>query len=89
VSGSIDGDILALGPGGSAHFGSVSGTISLNAFAGLDAAVSLRSLSGQVSCSFPVVGSEQKNHRWSGKIGKGSASVEAGTVSGSISISRM
>jgi hypothetical protein len=89
VSGSIDGEVQGLGPGGSAHFGSVSGSISVNAFSALDAEVSLHSLSGRVSCDFPVAVSEQKNNRLSGKIGKGSASVDAGTVSGSISISKM
>jgi hypothetical protein len=89
VSGSIDGDIRALAAGGSAHLGSVSGSISVNAFPALDAEVSLHSLSGRVSCDFPLSISEQKNNRLSGKIGKGSASMDAGTVSGSISISKM
>jgi len=89
VSGSIDGTIEALGPGGSAHLSAVSGSVSVSAFAGLDAAVSLHSLSGRVSCDFPVAITEQKNNRLSGTIGNGSASLDAGTVSGSISISRM
>ena len=89
VSGSIDGDVDSLAPGGSAHFGSVSGSISVEAFSGLDAEVSLHSLSGHVSCDFPLVVSEQKNNRLTGRIGKGSATLEAGTVSGSISISKM
>jgi DUF4097 and DUF4098 domain-containing protein YvlB len=89
VSGSIDGSIEALGPEGSAHFSTVSGSITVNAFAGLDAAVSLHSLSGRVSCDFPVSISEQKNNRLSGTIGKGSASLDAGTVSGSITISKL
>jgi len=89
VSGSIDGTIESMGPGGSAHLSAVSGSISVAAFAGLDAAVSLHSLSGRVSCDFPVMASEQKNNRLSGTIGKGSASLEAGTVSGSITISKM
>jgi DUF4097 and DUF4098 domain-containing protein YvlB len=89
VSGSIDGVIESLGTGGSAHLGTVSGSVSLDAFAGLDAKVSLHSLSGRVSCSFPVTVSEQKNNRLSGTIGRGSADVDVGTVSGSISISKM
>ncbi len=89
VSGSIDGAIEALGPSGSAHLSTVSGSISLNAFAGLDAAVSLHSLSGRVSCDFPVAITEQKNNRLSGTVGKGSASLDAGTVSGSITISKL
>jgi DUF4097 and DUF4098 domain-containing protein YvlB len=89
VSGSISGVIESMGAGGSAHLGTVSGSVSLNAFPGLDAAVSLHSLSGRVSCDFPVNATEQKNNRLSGTIGKGSASLDVGTVSGSISISKL
>ena len=53
VSGSIDGVIESLGSGGSAHLGTVSGSVTLNAFAALDATVALHSLSGNVSCAFP------------------------------------
>src|SRR5208337_3531808 len=88
VSGSIDGVIESLGTGGSAHLGTVSGSVSLNAFPGLDATVSLHSLSGRVSCDFPVTASERKNNRLNGTIGKGSASLDVGTVSGSITISK-
>jgi hypothetical protein len=89
VSGSIDGVIESLGSGGSAHLGTVSGSVSVDAFAGLDAKVSLHSLSGRVSCSFPVTISEQKNNRLTGTIGRGSADVDVGTISGSISISKL
>jgi hypothetical protein len=89
VSGSIDGSIETLAPGGSAHLSTVSGSISVAAFAGLDAVVSLHSLSGRVSCDFPVTISEQKNNRLSGTVGKGSSSLDAGTVSGSITISKL
>ncbi len=89
VSGSIDGVIESLGTGGTAHIGTVSGSVSLEVFAGLDARVSLHSLSGQVSCSFPVTVSEQKNNRLIGTIGRGSADLDVGTISGSISISKM
>ncbi len=89
VSGSIKGVIESLGTGGSAHLGTVSGSVSLNAFPGLDAEVSLHSLSGRVSCDFPLSITEQKNNRLSGTIGKGAASLDVGTVSGSISISKL
>lgn len=89
VSGSIDGTIEALGPSGQARFSAVSGSISVSAFAALDAQVSLHSLSGHVSCGFPLTVSEQKNNRLTGTIGKGSSSLEAGTVSGSITINRL
>lgn len=89
VSGSINGVIESLGTGGSAHLGTVSGSVTLNAFGGLDAVVSLHSLSGRVSCGFPVSITEQKNNRLSGTIGKGAASLDIGTVSGSINISKL
>jgi hypothetical protein len=89
VSGSIDGTIQSLGTGGSAHLDSVSGSVTLDAFSGLDAIVSLHSLSGRVSCGFPLIVSEQKNNRLSGTIGRGSANVDVGTLSGSISLSKM
>jgi DUF4097 and DUF4098 domain-containing protein YvlB len=89
VSGSINGVIESLGTGGSAHLGTVSGSVLLNAFPGLDATVSLHSLSGRVSCDFPISTTEQKNNRLSGTIGKGAASLDVGTVNGSISISKM
>jgi hypothetical protein len=89
VSGSIDGVIESLGNDGTAHLGTVSGSVTLNAFAALDAKVSLHTLSGNVSCGFPLTISEQKKNRLNGTIGKGSAKIDVGTVSGSISISKM
>jgi DUF4097 and DUF4098 domain-containing protein YvlB len=88
VSGSIDGTIKSLPASGSAHLSTVSGSVSLNAFAGLDAALALHSVSGSVSCDFPLTVSEQKRNRLTGKIGSGSATVDIGTVSGSISIAK-
>jgi DUF4097 and DUF4098 domain-containing protein YvlB len=89
VSGSINGVIESLGNGGTAHLNTVSGSVTLNAYAALDATVSLHSLSGNVSCSFPLTVADQKKNRLNGTIGKGSANLEVGTVSGSISISKM
>jgi DUF4097 and DUF4098 domain-containing protein YvlB len=88
VSGSIDGTIDALDKNGAAVLGSVSGSVTLNAFSQLDAAVTLHSVSGSVSCGFPITISEQKRNRLEGTIGKGSASLDVGTVSGSITINR-
>jgi len=88
VTGSIDGDIDSLDKGGSARLSAVSGSVTLNAFPALDAKISLHSVSGRVSCAFPVTISEQKKNRLEGKIGGGAASVDAGTISGSISINR-
>jgi hypothetical protein len=89
VSGSIDGVIESLESRGSAHLGTVSGSVTLNAFAALDATVWLHSLSGRVSCAFPVSVSDQKKNRLEGTIGKGSANLDVGTVSGSISVSKI
>jgi hypothetical protein len=89
ISGSIDGVIESLPSGGTAHLSTVSGSVTLNAFAGLDATVSLHTLSGNVSCGFPVTISEQKKNRLNGTIGNGSANIDVGTVSGSIDISKM
>ena len=89
VSGSIDGVIESLGSGGSAHVNTISGSVTLDAFAALDAAVSLHSLSGHVSCAFPIAVSDQKKNRLEGTIGKGSANLDIGTVSGSITVSKM
>jgi DUF4097 and DUF4098 domain-containing protein YvlB len=89
VSGSVDGDIASLEKGGSVRLNSISGSISVNAFPALDAALSLHSVSGSVSCGFPVTISEQKHNRLQGKVGNGSSSVDAGTVSGSITINKM
>jgi DUF4097 and DUF4098 domain-containing protein YvlB len=88
ISGSIDGTIDALGSSGSARLNSVSGSISLNAYAALDAALSLHSVSGSVSCGFPVTIAEEKRNNLRGKVGNGSANLDIGTVSGSISINK-
>jgi DUF4097 and DUF4098 domain-containing protein YvlB len=70
--------------------GSIDGVIeSLGALPGLDATISLHSLSGRVSCSFPITISEQKSNGLNGTIGKGSANLDVGTVSGSITLSKM
>jgi hypothetical protein len=88
ISGSVDGDIRSLDKGGAAHLSTISGSISVNAFAGLDATLSLRTLSGSVSCAFPVTITEQKRNKLEGKIGTGSASIEASSTSGSVTISK-
>ena len=88
ISGSVDGDIRGLDKGGSAVLSTISGSVSLRAFPGLDATLSLRTLSGSVSCDFPVTISEQKRNRLQGKIGSGSANLEASSTSGSITISK-
>ena len=86
VSGAIEGRIESLEAGGSVNAGSVSGSVDLSAFPALDASINLHSVSGSVSCAFPVTVSQQKNNTLQGQIGRGSASIDVGTVSGSIDI---
>jgi hypothetical protein len=89
VSGSIEGRIGSLNQGGSVDVRSVSGSVDLDAYDGLDAVVSLRSVSGGVSCAFPLVVTEQKRNSLSGKIGNGSSRLDVSTTSGTISIKKM
>ena len=88
VSGSVEGTINSLDPGGSAEVRSVSGSVNLQAYSGFDAVVSLNSVSGGVSCGFPVVVTEQKRNSLSGKIGNGSSRLDVSTTSGTINISK-
>jgi hypothetical protein len=88
VSGSINGTIAALPQAGSAQLNTISGSVSVGAFSGLDARLTLHSLSGRVSCGFPVTISEQKNNRLEGRVGTGAAVVDIGTMSGSIDLSK-
>ncbi|HEY9594917.1 MAG TPA: DUF4097 family beta strand repeat-containing protein, partial [Spirochaetia bacterium] len=88
VSGSIQGTLAGLPSDGSARFNTVSGSVTLAAPSGLDASVSLHSVSGRVSCAFPVTITEQRNNRLEGKIGRGTATIDIGTVSGSIDLAK-
>jgi len=87
VSGAINGKIRNLGRGGSVEVESVSGSVNLSAFAGLDAELHLRSTSGSVSCGFPMQITEQRRSRLEGRIGTGAVPLSAKTVSGSINLS--
>lgn len=87
ISGSINGKIRDLGRGGSVEVESVSGSVNLSAFAGLDAELRLQSASGSVSCSFPLQITDKRRNRLEGRIGTGAVPLVAKTVSGSISLS--
>jgi hypothetical protein len=87
VSGRIDGKIRGLERGGSVELETVSGSVDVAAFRGLDAQLRLQSVSGSISCGFPVQISEQKRNRLEGRIGAGSVPFSAKTVSGSITLS--
>lgn len=89
ISGSIHGVIDRLEKGGSAELSSVSGSIDIAAWQGFDAELSLRSLSGSVSCDFPVSVASQRGNQLRGTVGTGAATLDANTTSGSIRISRL
>jgi DUF4097 and DUF4098 domain-containing protein YvlB len=88
VSGSISGVLRSLDAGGSVDLASTSGSVDLEAFEGLDAEISLHSVSGSVSCGFPVTVSQQKRNSLEGRIGGGAVPIRMTSTSGSISISR-
>lgn len=88
ISGGVRGTIESLSANGRAEAGSVSGSVRLAAREGFAARVSLHSLSGSVSCDFPLAGSMQKRNTLEGTIGGGGASLDVGTTSGSIRIER-
>jgi hypothetical protein len=87
VSGTINGKIRRLGRGGSVEVETVSGSVNLSAFAGLDAELRLQSLSGSISCGFPLQITEKKRNRLEGRVGTGAVPLTAKTVSGSINLS--
>jgi hypothetical protein len=88
ISGSVDGTIDAIERGGSVRISTISGSVSVAAFAALDARLNLHSLSGSVSCGFPVTAATKKNNALEGSVGAGSVPVEISTTSGSISLDR-
>jgi Toastrack DUF4097 len=89
VSGSIDGRIRSLDKGGTLSMRSVSGSVAVEAFPGLGAAASLHSVSGGISCEFPVAGADQGRHSVEGRIGDGAGRLEINTTSGRITIRKM
>lgn len=88
TSGRVQGQILSLDPSGSVEIGTISGGVDLEAFSGLDAALKLQSVSGSISCNFPVQIMEQKRNKLEGTIGNGSVPFEVRTVSGRITLSQ-
>ncbi|HUI70525.1 MAG TPA: DUF4097 family beta strand repeat-containing protein [Spirochaetia bacterium] len=89
VSGSVQGRIEALGRGGSVNVRTVSGSVDVEAPTSLDAIISLRSVSGGVSCDLPLTAAQQGRNTLDGKIGSGSGRVEITTTSGPITIRKM
>jgi hypothetical protein len=89
ISGAVHGSIQSIEKGGSMDIGTVSGSVSLEAYDALDAALSLKSLSGHVSCEFPGSFSQKRNNSLEGRIGGGDARITVNTISGSISIDKL
>ena len=84
TSGRVRGEILALDSGGRVDVESISGSVELEAFGGLDAAVALQSVSGSITCEFPLQITEQRKNRLEGVIGGGAVPFKVKTVSGRI-----
>lgn len=89
TSGSIEGEILGLEPSGSVKINSVSGSVELAAFPGLDALVELKSVSGNITCGFPLELISSKRNHLEGRIAKGSIPFHVETVSGGIALDRL
>lgn len=89
VSGSIRGEMLNMTPGGSLDLSSVSGSVHINADKTLNADITLKSVSGSISCDFPVTISMKKRNRLEGKIGDGLIPLSIKTTSGSIKIRKV
>jgi hypothetical protein len=88
TSGRVRGEILKLEPGGSVEIYTISGAVELEVFSGFDADLQLQSVSGSISCDFPVRIIEQKRNKLVGTVGSGAVPFAVKTVSGRISISR-
>ncbi len=89
VSGSIRGEMFNMTPGGSLDLSSVSGSVHIDADKSLDADITLKSVSGSISCDFPVTISMKKRNRLEGKIGDGLLPLSINTTSGSIKIIKL
>jgi hypothetical protein len=85
VSGRIRATVRSLGSRG-AELGTISGSVEVDADAALDAALNLHSLSGSISCDFPVTIREQSRGTLKGDVGKGTTPFSVSTTSGSIKV---
>lgn len=88
TSGGISGQILAVEEGGRIDAQTISGSVSLEAFEALSADLDLSSVSGSISCDFPLQIREQKRTSLKGTIGGGAVPLRIHTVSGSIRLGR-
>jgi hypothetical protein len=88
TSGRIKGEILDLDPNGSVEIDTISGPVELEIFPDFDADLRLQSVSGSISCDFPVQVIEQKRNKLEGTVGEGTVPFQVKTVSGRISLDR-
>jgi DUF4097 and DUF4098 domain-containing protein YvlB len=88
VSGSIRGEMFNLSPRGSYNLTSTSGSVEIEADESLEADVMLKSITGSVSCDFPVTVISQKRNQLEGKIGDGGTLFKISTASGAIKVSK-
>jgi hypothetical protein len=88
TSGRVKGEISNLEPGGSVEIDTISGAVDLEVFSDFDADLQLQSVSGSISCDFPVQIVEQKRNKLVGTVGDGTVPFRVKTVSGTISIGR-
>lgn len=88
TSGAIRGEILDLEQDGRVNVESISGSVELKAFEDLSAELDLSSVSGSISCDFPLRVREQKRTSLRATLGDGVVPFRVHTVSGSIRLSR-
>jgi hypothetical protein len=86
TSGRVQGEILGLDPDGSVDIDTISGAVELEVFPALDADLKLQSVSGSISCDFPVKITEQKRNKLEGTVGEGTVPFRIRTVSGRVSL---
>jgi DUF4097 and DUF4098 domain-containing protein YvlB len=85
VSGDVSVGIDALAGDGALSFNSVSGDVTVTLPAGLDADVTMRSVSGTLDTDFPLtLNGRMDRHALEARIGKGGRPLEVRTVSGDV-----
>ncbi|HEU4995037.1 MAG TPA: DUF4097 family beta strand repeat-containing protein [Gemmatimonadaceae bacterium] len=86
VSGDVVVGVDSLGGSGTLSFTSVSGNVTADLPKGIDADVSLRTVSGSLDSDFPLVlsGGRMSSHSLEARIGRGGRELEVRTVSGDV-----
>lgn len=86
VSGDVTVGVESLTGEGDLHFSSVSGNVIAELPQGIDADVTMRSVSGSLDSDFPLTlnGGRMSRNSLDARIGKGGRSLEVTTVSGNV-----